>query len=283
MAAEVEAADEKSEADDESGDEAAAEGSEPAVAESETPEAGAPETGAAAGEGESEERVFTRARTPELPEDADISILDPEVKQELRGLPKGLADIVGRHLAAAGMLIDSEPELALEHARYARTKAARVAVVREAAGLAAYHAGEWAEALSELRTARRMSHGTGHVAVMADCERALGRPERAIELAREAQVALLSPDEAVELRIVAAGARRDMGQLDAAVVALQGDDLDEKRRDPWSARLFYAYADNLEAAGRTEEAVKWFLNAAQADDDNETDAAERAFGLSPQD
>ncbi|KOX18514.1 hypothetical protein ADK67_36560 [Saccharothrix sp. NRRL B-16348] len=218
-----------------------------------------------------------------MPEDADISILDPDVKQELRGLPKGLAEIVGRHLAAAGMLIDSEPELALEHARYARSKAARVAVVREAAGLAAYHAGEWAEALSELRAARRMSHGTGHVAVMADCERALGRPERAIELAREAQVSLLSPDEAVELRIVAAGARRDMGQLDAAVVALQGDDLDEKRRDPWSARLFYAYADNLEAAGRTEEAVKWFLNAAQADDDNETDAAERAFDLSPQD
>ncbi|MEU4745423.1 hypothetical protein AB0G02_33860 [Actinosynnema sp. NPDC023658] len=249
-------------------------------------EAGSGEAGsgeAGSGEGEAEERVFTRARTPELPDDADISILDPEVKQELRGLPKGLAEIVGRHLAAAGMLIDSEPELALEHARYARSKAARVAVVREAAGLTAYHAGEWAEALSELRAARRMSHGAGHLAVMADCERALGRPERAIELAREAQGVQLAPDEAVELRIVAAGARRDMGQLDAAVVALQGDDLDEKRREPWSARLFYAYADNLEAAGRTEEAVKWFLNAAQADDDNETDAAERAFDLSPQD
>ncbi|WP_228122359.1 tetratricopeptide repeat protein [Saccharothrix syringae] len=205
------------------------------------------------------------------------------MKQELRGLPKGLAEIVGRHLAAAGMLIDGEPELALEHARYARSKAARVAVVREAAGLTAYHAGEWSEALSELRAARRMSHGAGHVAIMADCERALGRPERAIELAREAQGLQLSPDEAVELRIVAAGARRDMGQLDAAVVALQGDDLDAKRRDPWSARLFYAYADNLAAAGRTEEAVRWFLNAAQADDDNETDAAERAFELSPQD
>ncbi|MER5267844.1 hypothetical protein ABTZ99_37665 [Actinosynnema sp. NPDC002837] len=289
---EVEAAGEKSEAVDESDDDqgddeaavVAAEAPESAAARSEAPESDESESVAvAAGEGDSGERVFTRARTPELPEDADISILDPEVKQELRGLPKGLAEIVGRHLAAAGMLIDSEPELALEHARYARTKAARVAVVREAAGLAAYHAGEWAEALSELRTARRMSHGTGHVAVMADCERALGRPERAIELAREAQVSQLSPDEAVELRIVAAGARRDMGQLDAAVVALQGDDLDEKRRDPWSARLFYAYADNLEAAGRTEEAVKWFLNAAQADDDNETDAAERAFDLSPQD
>ncbi|MFC6094079.1 hypothetical protein [Saccharothrix lopnurensis] len=233
--------------------------------------------------GEDRERAFTRSRTPELPQDADISVLDPEVKQELRGLPKGLAEIVGRHLAAAGMLVDSEPELALEHARYARSKAARVAVVREAAGLTAYHAGEWSEALSELRAARRMSHGAGHVAVMADCERALGRPERAIELAREAQGSPLSAEEAVELRIVAAGARRDMGQLEAAVVALQGDDLDAKRRDPWSARLFYAYADNLEAAGRTEEAVRWFLNAAQADDDNETDAAERAFDLSPQD
>ncbi|WP_231500268.1 tetratricopeptide repeat protein [Saccharothrix sp. NRRL B-16314] len=231
---------------------------------------------------ESDEPVFVRTRTPEVPEGADIIALDPEVKQELRGLPKGLAEIVGRHLAAAGMLIDSEPELALEHARYARSKAARVAVVREAAGLTAYHAGEWAEALSELRAARRMSNSTGHVAVMADCERALGRPERAIELAREAQASTLAPEEAVELRIVAAGARRDMGQLDAAVVALQGDDLDEKRREPWSARLFYAYADNLEAAGRTDEAVKWFLNAAQADDDNETDAAERAFDLSPQ-
>ncbi|WP_245950512.1 hypothetical protein [Saccharothrix carnea] len=267
----------EAEAVDESGDEAAV--VEAAVDAAEDTEPGE----VAAVEGDADERAFTRARTPELPEDADISILDPEVKQELRGLPKGLAEIVGRHLAAAGMLIDSEPELALEHARYARSKAARVAVVREAAGLAAYHAGEWAEALSELRAARRMSHGAGHVAVMADCERALGRPERAIELAREAQVSLLSPDEAVELRIVAAGARRDMGQLDAAVVALQGDDLDAKRRDPWSARLFYAYADNLEAAGRTEEAVKWFLNAAQADDDNETDAAERAFDLSPQD
>ncbi|MFE2755381.1 hypothetical protein ACFXGA_25600 [Actinosynnema sp. NPDC059335] len=267
----------------ESEDEAGAEGSEAAEAAEAAGEDVAEGSQGSEDAVDGEERVFTRARTPELPEDADISILDPEVKQELRGLPKGLAEIVGRHLAAAGMLIDSEPELALEHARYARSKAARVAVVREAAGLAAYHAGEWAEALSELRAARRMSHGAGHVAVMADCERALGRPERAIELAREAQVALLSPDEAVELRIVAAGARRDMGQLDAAVVALQGDDLDEKRREPWSARLFYAYADNLAAAGRTEEAVKWFLNAAQADDDNETDAAERAFDLSPQD
>ncbi|HYS41425.1 MAG TPA: hypothetical protein VEO01_37905 [Pseudonocardiaceae bacterium] len=217
---------------------------------------------------------------PELPEDASLAMLDPEIRAELRSLSKNLAEVVGRHLAAAGMLMDEDPELALEHARYIRPKAARIGIVREAVGLTAYNAGEWAEALSELRAARRMSHGPGHIAVMADCERALGRPERALELAREGQSLPLPEAERIELRIVAAGARRDMGELDAAVVALQGPELDPRRHDPWSARLFYAYADNLAATDRTEEAIRWFLNAAQADDDGETDAAERAVELS---
>ncbi|WHT17677.1 hypothetical protein N8J89_31805 [Crossiella sp. CA-258035] len=151
--------------------------------------------------------------------------------------------------------------------------------MREATGLAAYHAGEWSEALAELRAARRMTGSSAHLAVMADCERALGRPERALELARSTEAKALSADEAVELRIVAAGARRDLGELDAAVVALQGPDLDVKRRDPWSARLFYAYADNLAAAGRNDEAIQWFISAAEVDDDGETDAAERAIEL----
>ncbi|RLK54757.1 hypothetical protein [Actinokineospora cianjurensis] len=215
---------------------------------------------------------------PKLPEGADYSALDVEARAGLRSLPKSLAELVGKHLVAAGMLVDEDPERALEHARFARERAARVAVVREAAGLTAYHAGEWAEALSELRAVRRMSGGNTYIAVMADCERALGRPERALELAKEAGRDLPA-DVAVELRIVSAGARRDMGQLEAAVVGLQGPDLDPKRRDPWSARLFYAYADNLAAADRTEEAIQWFLNAAQADDDEDTDAAERAFEL----
>lgn len=219
-------------------------------------------------------------RAPELPEEAELSMLDPEVRSDLRALPRNLAEVVGRHLAAAGLLVDEDPELALRHARYARSRAARVAVVREAVGLTAYHAGEWAEALSELRAARRMSNGPGHIAVMADVERALGRPERALELAREGQSLDLPPDEAIELKIVAAGARRDMGQLDAAVVALQIPELDPNRGEPWTARLCYAYADNLAAAGRTEEAIRWFLNAAQADDEGETDAAERAMELS---
>lgn len=216
---------------------------------------------------------------PELPADLDASELDAGVRSDLRTLSKGLAELVAKHLIMAGRLIDEEPELALAHARFARRKASRIGLVREATGLAAYHAGEWSEALAELRAARRMTGSSGHLAVMADCERALGRPERALELAKSTEAAGLSPEEAVELRIVAAGARRDLGELDAAVVALQGPDLDSRRRDPWSARLFYAYADNLAAAGRTDEAIQWFISAAEVDDDGETDAAERAIAL----
>ncbi|CAM3179958.1 hypothetical protein SAXI111661_21700 [Saccharomonospora xinjiangensis] len=190
-----------------------------------------------------------------------------------------MAERIGRHLVAAGTLLDEDPEAALAHARYAKSKAARIAVVREAVGLAAYHAGEWAEALSELRAVRRMTRTDIHAAVIADAERALGRPERALDVAKDADMSTLPKEVQIELQIVAAGARRDLGQLDAAVVALQGPELDPARREPWSHRLFYAYADNLAAAGRTDEAVQWFLHAAEADPEEETDAAERAAEL----
>jgi tetratricopeptide (TPR) repeat protein len=178
-----------------------------------------------------------------------------------------------------GLLIDSEPELALRHARFARGKASRIASVRESNGLAAYHAGEWAEALAELRAARRMGGGPGHLAVMADVERALGRPERALELLRSPEAAGLDKAESIELQIVAAGARRDLGELDAAVISLQTEALDPAMREPWSPRLFYAYADNLLAAGRRDEALQWFMHATDADDDEETDAADRVAEL----
>jgi tetratricopeptide (TPR) repeat protein len=220
-----------------------------------------------------------RPPAPQLPDDIDAADLDRDIQRELAALPTGLAELIGKHLMAAAGLLDDEPAQALEHARFARTRAARVPVVREAAGVAAYHAGEWAEALSELRTARRLGGGPGLLAMMADCERALGRPDRALDLARSSEARQLEPADAVELKIVAAGARRDLGQPEAAVVALQGPDLDLARRDPWSARLFYAYADNLAAAGRQDDAARWFVAAADADEDGETDAAQRVVEL----
>lgn len=216
---------------------------------------------------------------PALPDDITAAELDPEVRRDLRGLQKDTADSVARHLVAAGSLVDADAERALQHARFARRRASRIAVVREAAGIAAYHAGEWNEALGELRAARRMGGGPGHLAVMADIERALGRPERALELARSPEVAQLRPADQIELSIVAAGARRDLGELDAAVVSLQISVLDPARRDPWSARLFYAHADNLLAAGRESEALQWFVHAADVDDADETDVVRRIAEL----
>jgi tetratricopeptide (TPR) repeat protein len=217
---------------------------------------------------------------PELPEGIEFSDLDEDARRELRTLPKGLAETVGKHLVAAGGLMDSDPEAALEHAKYAKAKASRVPIVREALGLVSYHSGNWAEALSELRAVRRMTRTDEHIAIIADAERAVGRPERALDLSKEVDWTKLSKDIQIELSIVAAGARRDLGQLDAAVIALQGADLNSKKRDPWSARLFYAYADNLAAAGRREEAIEWFMHANEADEHDETDSAERASELS---
>ena len=212
---------------------------------------------------------------PALPDDVTPELLDQQVRRDLRGLPKDLADTVARHLVAVGELIEDDPDAALAHARFARHRASRVAVVREASGLAAYHAGEWAEALSELRASRRMG-GAAHVAVMADAERALGRPERALEIARSPESADLPRDEAMELLIVTSGARRDLGEHAAAVVGLQVPELDVRREDPWTSRLFYAYGEALLGAGRRDDAVRAFLDAAQTDADGETDAEERA-------
>ncbi|MEV4695887.1 hypothetical protein AB0K27_32790, partial [Micromonospora echinospora] len=161
----------------------------------------------------------------------------------------------------------------------ARRLASRIAAVREAVGLAAYHAGEWQTAIAELRTYHRMSGLQSHLAVLADCERALGRPERAIDLFRGADRDKLDQAVAIELLIVAAGARGDLGQKDAAVAMLQVRELTGDSAEPWAARLRYAYADALLAVDRREEAREWFSRAADVDSEGETDAAERLLEL----
>ncbi len=194
-------------------------------------------------------------------------------------MSKLAAEFVAGHLVAAGQLIDTEPQKALEHARAARGRGARVGAVREATGLAAYHSGEWAEALSELRAARRISGDASNMAVMADCERALGRPERALKSLEDPAIKKLDAGSRSELLIVMAGARRDLGQLDAALAVLERGGLDIKNPKANSSRLWYAYADALAAAGRTQEAIQWFGHAAQVDYADETDAADRAADL----
>jgi tetratricopeptide (TPR) repeat protein len=184
---------------------------------------------------------------------------------------------VARYLVAAGLAED--PERAYGYAQAAKRLAARVGVVREACGIAAYQTGRWAEALAELRAARRMTGRDEYLPVMADCERALGRLDRALALVREAKDGELGRAMQIELRIVESGIRRDQGLPEAAVVALQVPELTSGRLRPWSARLFYAYADALLAAGRVEEARDAFARAAGADAGGETDAADRLAEL----
>jgi tetratricopeptide (TPR) repeat protein len=217
----------------------------------------------------------TRYDGPPLPEEITGRELDPTVQSQLRSLPERLALRVARHLVAAGRLLEDDPATAYAHALAARARAARVAVVREACGEAAYAAGRYGDALAELRAARRMNGAPDYLPVMADCERALGRPERALALARNPAVEQLGPDLRAEMTIVEAGARRDRGELDAALRTLEAAPLGSRARADWVVRLRYAYADTLLAAGRTEDAVAWFHRTAGIDRDQVTDAAER--------
>jgi tetratricopeptide (TPR) repeat protein len=210
---------------------------------------------------------------PALPDDVTGGELDRSVRAELGSLAAPNALAVSRHLAMAGRLLDDDPEAAYAHAVAARDRAGRVAATREAVGIAAYLTGRYAEALAELRAARRMSGDHSHLPLMADCERGLGRPEKALALAAAPEVATLEPAARAEMLLVASGARRDLGQPEAAVLLLQGPLLRPDR--PWSARLFYGYADALLAAGRRDEAIAWFGRAAAADEEDETDAEER--------
>jgi tetratricopeptide (TPR) repeat protein len=214
-----------------------------------------------------------------LPADIAADELDRTARAELRSLPQSLADKVACHLAAAARFLDEDPRRAHAHAWYARSLAPRMAICREAAGIAAYRAGEFATALAELRAVRRMTGDPLHLPVMADAERGLGRPDRAISLARDPDVKRLDAAARVELAIVVSGARRDRGEYDAAVVGLQGAALQRGDVQPWTVRLWYAYADALLAAGRRDEARQWFESAAAVDDEGETDADERAAAL----
>ncbi|MDA3641522.1 hypothetical protein [Mycobacterium xenopi] len=216
---------------------------------------------------------------PPIPPDVEANQLAPEIWRELSTLDRATADTVARHLVAAGVLIDDDPEAALSHARAARARSGRIAAIREAVGIAAYHCGDWAQALAELRAARRMGSKSALLPLIADCERGLGRPERAIELARGPEAAQLSGDDADELRIVAAGARADLGQLEQALTVLSTPPLDPRRTGSTAARLFYAYAETLLALGRSDEALQWFLRSAAADVDGVTDAEERVSEL----
>ena len=219
-----------------------------------------------------------RPDEPPVPEDVDTRALHRSVRAELRGLPKELGDIVAAHLVVAGQLIDDDPELAYAHAEAARRRAARLPIVREAAAETAYAAGRYDVALSEFRALRRMTGVDDYLPVMADCERALGRPDAALKLAKQARGLTLDPSLRAEMIIVEAGARSDLGQVAEALRILQAGISASDRPDfprQAAARLRFAYADALARNGSAELAREWFAAAAKLDHEQETDAQAR--------
>jgi hypothetical protein len=220
-------------------------------------------------------------RGPELPEGIDPRDLDPAVRGALRSLDPRNAEQVAGHLVAAGTLLDEDPEAALAHARAARDRASRIAVVREAVGVAAYHAGDYAEAAREIRAYRRMSGDQAYRAVLADCERALGRPEVALRLVAEALADERDAEERAELRLVEAGARTDLGEVAAARLVLEAelgghpDPATLQGQDAARLRIASAYADLLRAQGEAALADEWLIAVAAADQDDVTGAVER--------
>ena len=216
---------------------------------------------------------------PRIDDDVTIEMLDRATQNELRALEDNVKEFVAGHLVMAGRVLEEDPELSLRHASAAADRASRLAVVREACGIAAYAAQNWEQAIRELRAAMRIGGTVEFLPLVADCERGLGRPERALQIAGSPEAQRLSKAGRVELRIVAAGARADMGQIDAALVTLKCPELREQTVHEWSIGLWYAYADMLQRAGRDVDAREWFAKAAAADDDEETDAAQRLADL----
>jgi len=220
-------------------------------------------------------RIRPRIFEPDIPEDVTGEELEKSVRAELLSLSAENAKVVARHMVCVNLYMDVDPELAHKHAVAAAHHAGRLAVVRETAGYAAYRAGHFEIALKELRAANRISGDVSMWPVMADCERGLGNPLKALNLAGSAEVKRLEKAEEIEMRIVASGARRDLKEFDAAVVTLQCKEL-KNETDEWALRLRYAYADALDAANRKEEAREWFTKCAELDVDEMTDAQERA-------
>lgn len=210
--------------------------------------------------------VRERHIDPEIPAHITEKDLHPGARNELKTLDKPIAEAVAKHLASVAFFIDDNPELAHQHAISAMRKASRIPVTRETYAITSYVTGDFATALRELRTYRRLTGSNLQLALMIDSERALGRSDRAIELGREANLEELPTDVRVQVAIAMSGARLDLGQTLQALYELEIPQLDPKRAYSWSPELFAAYAAVLEDLGRTEEANTWQRRAFAAEE-----------------
>nr|WP_274635876.1 hypothetical protein [Microbacterium bovistercoris] len=215
-----------------------------------------------------------RPRDPQLPDEITPKDLAPAARNELKTLSKENAERVARHLAMAAQLIDDDPALAHEHALAASRHAGRIPVARETVAITAYALGDYALALRELRTYRRLSGREDQIALMVDSERGVGRPERALEVGRSVERSTLPADVRVQLAIAMSGAWLDQGDASRALQELEIPEADPDHAYEWSPALFAARATVLEELGRTDEATRWQRLA-----DVAADALDEASGV----
>ncbi|MFM6963299.1 MAG: hypothetical protein ACKOWJ_03395 [Micrococcales bacterium] len=206
----------------------------------------------------------TRAKSPLIPDEITAEELPLQVRVQLKTLTEENAERVARHLAMVGLLIEQDPHLAHEHAMAAVARASRIALVHEFAGATAYAIGDFALALREMLTHRRISGSNEQVAIIVDCERGLGRPEKGLAEGRAVDRSKLSAEGRVNLAIALSGARLDMNEVQLALVELEIPELNPAKVFEYSVPLFDAYAECLAALGRDKDAAKWTTLAQRA-------------------
>jgi tetratricopeptide (TPR) repeat protein len=196
-----------------------------------------------------------RPGEPKMPKGMEWSMLSKDEKERLRGLSKEHAENIGLHILAAYALEESDPEAAREHAEWVAHQASRIDFSRETLAFVAYRQGDYKTALKEFRTAHRMNGFNDYLPFIADCERGLGNPKRAIEMAMSDNAKMLSGESKAEMFLVYAGALGDLGLWDKAVDVV--DKLANTNGLPGAYRMRALQAEQyfLEESGRGEEAV----------------------------
>ena len=187
-----------------------------------------------------------------------------------------VADLIEKALNAYSL---EDYETAATLAAQAKSDATRSPRIRELLGLSLYQTQRWQDAARELLTYRRLTNSHDQNHVIADCYRALERPERAIEICSETPKDEVAEDVWSEVVIVAASAFADKGDLTRALAELNRADLEPRSVQPHHLRLWYVKADLLERSGK-RKAARDLWERIHAEDADYFDVADRLTGAS---
>ncbi|PJM75162.1 tetratricopeptide repeat protein [Bifidobacterium simiarum] len=197
-----------------------------------------------------------RPNEPKMPKGLEWRMLSKDEKERLRGLSKEHAENIGLHMLAAYTLEESDPDLALAHAKWVARQASRIDMARETLAFVAYRQQNYKLALKEFRTAYRMNGFLDYLPFIADCERGVGQPKKAIEMASQDDVRALRGESKAEMLLVIAGAYGDLGLWDKAIELVHTLGRSKGISGEYRMRAVQAEQNFLEQAGRHDEAMK---------------------------